>query len=44
LSIAGWLVTSVVLAALLVLFVLLGTRRLPAYLIDIPDEVLRGDR
>jgi hypothetical protein len=44
LSMAGWLVTSVVLAAVLVLLVLLGTRRLPAYLIDIPEEVLRGGR
>lgn len=44
LSVEGWLLVSLVLGAVLVLLVLLGTRRLPAYLVEIPDEALGKDR
>lgn len=39
-----WLTMTGVLGGVLVLLVLLGTRRLPAYLIEIPDDLERRDR
>ena len=44
LGLVGWIAISVILAAVLVLMLLLGTRRLPAYLVEIPDEALRKER
>lgn len=44
LGLAGWIVMTIILGAVLVLMILLGTRRLPAYLVEIPDDALRKDR